>query len=141
MARIIAIDYGTKKTGLAVTDPLQITANGLDTVPTHEVLDYLQKYISHEVVEKFVLGLPKQADGSESESMQYIRSFAIGLQRKFPEIELVYEDERFTSVLAHQAILSAGLKKSDRRNKALVDKISATIILQSYLERTNNKLL
>ena len=134
MGRILAIDYGQKRVGLAVTDPLQISANGLDTVLSHEVLDYLAKYIAREPVEKFVIGLPKQMDGQESESMQYIRPFVVGLQRRFPEIELIYVDERFTSVLAHKTMLEAGLKKKDRQNKELVDKISATIILQSYIE-------
>ena len=134
MGRILAIDYGQKRVGLAVTDPLQIAANGLDTVAVHELLDYLQKYIAREPVEKFVIGLPKQMNGQESGSMQYIRPFVINLQRKFPDIELVYVDERFTSVLAHKTMLDAGLKRKDRQNKELVDKISATIILQSYLE-------
>lgn len=134
MARILAIDYGQKRVGLAVTDPLQITANGLDTVLVHEVFDYLVKYTAREPVEKFVIGLPKQMNGQDSDSMQYIRPFVTGLQKKFPDIELVYVDERFTSVLAHKAMFDAGLKKKDRQNKELVDKISATIILQSYME-------
>lgn len=134
MGRILAIDYGQKRVGLAVTDPMQITANGLDTVLSHEIFDYLQRYIAREPVEKFVVGLPKQMNGQDSESMQYIKPFVTGLQRKFPDIELVYVDERFTSVLAHKTMLDAGLKKKDRQNKELVDKISATIILQSYLE-------
>lgn len=134
MGRILAIDYGQKRVGLAVTDPMQITANGLDTVLSHEIFDYLQNYIAREPVEKFVVGLPKQMNGEDSESMQYIKPFVTGLQRKFPDIELVYVDERFTSVLAHKTMLDAGLKKKDRQNKELVDKISATIILQSYLE-------
>ena len=134
MGRILAIDYGQKRVGLAVTDPMQITANGLDTVLSHEIFDYLQNYIAREPVEKFVVGLPKQMNGMDSESMQYIKPFVTGLQRKFPDIELVYVDERFTSVLAHKTMLDAGLKKKDRQNKELVDKISATIILQSYLE-------
>lgn len=134
MGRILAIDYGQKRVGLAVTDPMQITANGLDTVLSHEIFDYLQNYIAREPVEKFVVGLPKQMNGQDSESMQYIKPFVTGLQRKFPDIELVYVDERFTSVLAHKTMLDAGLKKKDRQNKELVDKISATIILQSYLE-------
>ncbi len=137
MGRILAIDYGQKRAGLAVTDLLHISANGLDTVLVHELLDYLEKYIAKEPVEKFVLGLPKQMDGKDSESMQYIRPFVVGLQRKFPNIELVYVDERFTSVLAHRAMLEGGLKKKDRQNKALVDKTAATIILQSYLESLN----
>jgi putative Holliday junction resolvase len=134
MGRILAIDYGQKRVGLAVTDALQISANGLDTVLVHEVLDYLERYTKQEEVEKFVIGLPKQMNGQDSDSMQYIRPFVTGLQRKFPHIELVYVDERFTSVLAHKTMLEAGLKKKDRQNKELVDKISATIILQSYLE-------
>ncbi len=134
MGRILAIDIGRKRTGVAVTDPLRIAANGLDTVPTHELILFLEKYISTEPVDTFVVGLPTQMDGSESESMEYIRPVARKIQQKFPHIELVYVDERFTSVLAHQAMLDGGLKKKDRRNKALVDKISATIILQSYLE-------
>ncbi len=138
MGRILAIDYGQKRVGLAVTDTLQITANGLDTVLVNEVLNYLEKYVSKEPVEKFVIGLPKQMNGTESDSMQYIRPFVVGLQRKFPQIELVYVDERFTSVLAHKVMLDAGLKKKDRQNKELVDKISATIILQTYLESIHN---
>ena len=134
MGRILAIDYGQKRVGLAVTDPMQITANGLDTVLSHEIFDYLQHYIAREPVEKFVVGLPKQMNGIDSASMQYIKPFVTGLLRKFPDIELVYVDERFTSVLAHKTMLDAGLKKKDRQNKELVDKISATIILQSYLE-------
>jgi len=137
MGRILAIDYGQKRVGLAVTDMLHISANGLDTVLSHEVLDYLEKYIAKEPVEKFVIGLPKQMNGQESDSMQYIRPFVVGLQRRFPNIELVYVDERFTSVLAHKAMLEGGLKKKDRQNKELVDKISATIILQTYLESTS----
>jgi putative holliday junction resolvase len=140
MARVLAIDYGQKRVGLAVTDMLQISANGLDTVPVHEVLNYLAKYIAKEPVEKFVIGLPTQMNGQESESMKYIRPFVVGLQRKFPDIELIYVDERFTSVLAHKTMLEAGLKKKDRQNKELVDKISATIILQTYLEGKNFQL-
>lgn len=140
MGRILAIDYGQKRVGLAVTDPLQISANGLDTVLSHEVLDFLATYIAKESVEKFVIGLPKQMNGKDSDSMQYIRPFVVGLQRRFPDIELIYVDERFTSVLAHKTMLEAGLKKKDRQNKELVDKISATIILQSYLESKNFQL-
>jgi len=140
MGRVMAIDYGTKRTGLAVTDPLRIIANGLDTVPTNEVLDYLEKYVAREPVDIFVLGLPTQMNGEESDSMKQIKPFSLKLQKKFPNIELVYIDERFTSALAHQAMLAGGLKKKDRQNKALVDKISATIILQSYMENNYNLL-
>lgn len=134
MGRILAIDYGKKRVGLAVTDPLKLIANGLDTVNTTETIDYLEKYLSREDVDKIVIGLPKQMSGEESESMKYIRPFVKKLEQKFPGMEIVFIDERFTSVLAHRAMIDGGLKKKDRQNKALVDKISATIILQTYLE-------
>ena len=137
MGRILAIDYGLKRTGLAVTDPLRIMANGLETVPTHEVITFLEKYMAGEQVDILVLGLPTQMSGAESQPMPQIRTFAANLKKKFPDIELVYVDERFTSVLAHRAMLEGGLKKKARQDKALVDKISATIILQSYLESLN----
>lgn len=135
MSRILAIDYGKKRVGIAVTDPMQITANGLDTVSSADVLDYLQKYFEKEAVEKVIIGLPRQMNGKESESMQYIRPFVLDLEKRFPAMKIEFVDERFTSVLAHKAMLEGGLKKKDRQNKALVDKISATIILQSYLEQ------
>lgn len=134
MGRILAIDYGLKRVGLAVTDPLQIMANALDTVLVHEVFDYLTKYFAKEDVERIVVGLPKQMSGQDSETMPYIEAFVTGLKRKFPDKEIVYMDERFTSSLAQKTILEAGLKKKDRQNKALVDKVAATIILQTYLE-------
>lgn len=134
MGRILAIDYGNKRVGLAVTDPLKIVANALDTVPAHDVLNYLAAYTAREQVEKFVVGLPKQMNGLNSESMQYIEPFVKKLKEKFPNIEVQFVDERFTSVLAHRTMLEGGLKKKDRQDKALVDRISATIILQSYLE-------
>ncbi len=138
MGRILAIDYGQKRVGIAVSDPMQIIATGLDTILVHEVMAYLDKYIAENEVEKILVGLPKQMSGEESESMQYIRPFVIGLGRKFPNIPIEFVDERFTSVLAHRAMLDGGLKKKDRQNKALVDKISATIILQTYLESKSN---
>jgi len=136
MGRILAIDYGQKRVGLAVTDPLQMIANSLDTIAAHEVLAYIAAYVTREQVDKFVVGLPKQMSGADSESMQYIRPFVKKLEEKFPAIPVVYVDERFTSVLAHKTMLDGGLKKKDRQNKALVDRISATIILQTYLEST-----
>lgn len=136
MGRILAIDYGQKRVGLAVTDPLKITANGLDTVPVHEIFEYLKKYIAKEDVEKIVVGLPRQMSGEFSASMQYIEPFVKGLQRAFPDKEIIYVDERFTSAIAQKTILEAGLKKKDRQNKALVDKVAATIILQTYLAST-----
>lgn len=138
MGRILAIDYGQKRVGLAVTDPLQITANALDTVAVHELMNFLVNYLGKEKVDKILIGKPMQMNGTESASMQLIKPFAAALQKKFPEIELVYVDERFTSVLAHKTMLEAGLKKKDRQNKATVDKISATIILQSYMESIRN---
>lgn len=134
MGRILAIDYGRKRTGLAVTDLLHITANGLDTVATNELMSYIEKYVEKEKVDVFVVGKPTQMNGEDSENMHRIELFAAQLRKNFPSIELVYVDERFTSVLAHRAMLEGGLKKMERRDKALVDKISATIILQSYLD-------
>jgi putative holliday junction resolvase len=134
MARVLAIDYGRKRTGLAVTDPLGMIATGLDTLPTHEVLVFLKKYIQREKVGKFVVGYPLQMNGQESEAMTYIDPFLTSLKREFPEIDVVMVDERFSSKLAMHAMIEGGMKKSDRRNKAMVDKISAVIILQSYLE-------
>ncbi|MEG1563626.1 MAG: Holliday junction resolvase RuvX [Bacteroides sp.] len=134
MSRIIAIDYGRKRTGIAVSDRMQIIANGLTTVPTHELLDFIAHYVTVEPVERIVVGLPKQMNNEASESMKYIEPFVRLLKKRLPEIPVEFVDERFTSVLAHRTMLEAGLKKKDRQNKALVDEISATIILQTYLE-------
>ena len=134
MARILAIDYGQKRVGIAVTDTLQIIANGLTTVPVSEIMPFLEEYTKKEAVELFVVGLPRQMNNAPSEAMKYIAPFVGRLKKRFPDIEVKYVDERFTSVLAHRTMIDGGLKKKDRQNKALVDKISATIILQSYLE-------
>lgn len=134
MGRLLAIDYGKKRTGIAVTDTLQLIANGLTTVPTHELLAFILDYVSKEPVERILVGLPKQMNNEASENMKRIETFVRSLQKKLPDIPVEYVDERFTSVLAHRAMLDAGLKKKDRQNKALVDEISATIILQSYME-------
>lgn len=134
MSRILAIDYGRKRTGIAVTDPMQIIANGLTTVPTHELMDFLLKYVAQEKVERIVVGHPKQMNNEDSENMKYIKPFVEQLKKKLPDMLVELVDERFTSVLAHQAMLDGGLKKKARQDKALVDEISATIILQSYLE-------
>jgi putative holliday junction resolvase len=134
VGRIISIDYGSKRTGLAVTDKLKLIAGGLTTIPTNELLSFLEDYTKKEVVERIIIGLPKQMSNQPSESMKYIKPFVRLLQKKFPNIPMEYVDERFTSVLAHQAMLEGGLKKKSRQNKALVDEISAVIILQSYLE-------
>lgn len=133
MGRILAFDYGQKRVGLAVSDPLKITANALDTVPVHELFNYLKNYLSHEQVEAFVVGLPRQMNGADSDSMQYILPFVERLKKQFPDQKVIYVDERFTSKLAHHAILEAGLRKKQRQDKALVDRVAATIILQTYL--------
>ena len=133
MGRILAIDYGTKRTGLAVTDVLQIIPGGLTTVATHELLDYLSSYFSKESVETIVVGYPTNMDGTESENMKHIRPFVQKLKKLYPDKQVVMQDERFTSVMAQRVILEAGIHKMARLNKALVDEISATIILESYL--------
>jgi len=138
MGRIIAIDYGRKRVGLAVTDELQMIANPLATVHSKDILSYLKEYCAKEIVECFVVGEPKQMDNTPSESMRFITPFVNKLKKEIPAIPIEMADERFTSKIASQAIISAGLKKKDRQNKALVDKVSAVLILQSYLEMKNN---
>ncbi len=134
MGRILAIDYGRKRTGIAVSDTLQIIANGLTTVPTAQLMTFLKDYMQREAVERIVIGLPKQMNNEQSESMKYIEPFVRLFRKTYPDVPMEYFDERFTSVLAHKAILSSGLKKKARQDKALVDEVSATIILQSYME-------
>jgi len=134
MSRILAIDYGKKRTGIAVTDTMQIIASGLTTVPTHELLAFLLNYIKEESVERIIVGMPKQMNNEESENAKRIKPFVHVLKKQLPDIPVEFVDERFTSVLAHRTMLEAGLKKKDRQNKALVDEVSATIILQSYME-------
>ena len=138
MGRILSIDYGRKRVGLAVTDPLKIIATALDTVHANEVLDYIEKYVEREPVELFVVGLPKNLDNTDAESMRDVKPFVKRLQTKFPNIPIVWADERFTSKLAMRAMIDAGFKKSDRRKKENTDKISAVIILQSYMDTINN---
>ena len=133
MARILSIDYGKKRTGIAVTDPLQIIANGLATVSTSELFDYLKDYLSHEQVERIIIGRPLQTNGQPSENLQRVEQFVNRWKKEMPDVPVEYVDERFTSVLAHQAMIDGGLRKKARQNKALVDKISATIILEDYL--------
>lgn len=133
MGRILAIDYGRKRVGIAVTDPLKIIANGLTTVKSCDVLKFLSDYLSKEIVELIVVGLPKTMNNEESDSMQYIKPFVEKLKKQHPNVPVEMYDERFTSVLAHKAMLEGGLKKKERQNKALVDEISATIILQSFM--------
>jgi len=133
VARILSIDYGKKRTGIAVTDPLQIIANGLATVSTSELFDYLKNYISQEEVERVIIGKPLQTNGLPSENMQRVEQFVNRWRKAMPAIPIEYVDERFTSVLAHLVMIDGGLRKKARQDKALVDRISATIILEDYL--------
>ncbi|MCA0153527.1 Holliday junction resolvase RuvX [Winogradskyella vincentii] len=133
MGRILAIDYGTKRTGIAITDELQIIASGLTTVDTKSLISFLVDYVNEEKVEKFVVGLPKQMNNTASESEIHIQSFLNKLNKAIPKIPVERIDERFTSKMAFQTMIDSGLKKKQRQNKALVDEISATLILQSYL--------
>ncbi len=133
MARILAIDYGLKRTGIAVTDELQIIASGLTTVVTTELIPFLKDYVAEETVELFLVGLPKQMNNEPSQSEELITPFLNKLKVIFPKIPIVRVDERFTSKIAFQTMIDGGLNKKQRKNKALVDQISATLILQSYL--------
>ncbi len=133
MGKILAFDFGKKRTGIAVTDDLQIIASGLDTIETKALFPFLKKYVSQEEVTLFVVGKPKQMNNTDSESEVLIRGFLAKLSKHFPNIPIHREDERFTSKMAFQTMIDGGLNKKQRQNKALVDKISATIILQSYL--------
>lgn len=133
MARVLSIDYGRKRTGLAVTDPLQIIAGGLATVSTSELFDWLKAYIAREQVERIVIGEPRQPNGQPSENLARVQQFVNRWRKAVPEIPIDYYDERYTSVLAHQAMLDGGLRKKARQDKALVDEISATIILEDYM--------
>ena len=136
MGRVLAIDYGVRRTGLAVTDPLQIIPGGLTTVETPRLLAYLVDYVKREQVERFVVGLPRQTNGRDSENLSHVRGFVAALQKALPDIPVEMWDERYTSVMAHRTILESGIGKMARRNKALVDEISATIILQGWMERS-----
>ncbi len=140
MGRIIAIDYGRKRSGIAVTDTLQIVANGLTSVPTHTLLNFIKDYVSTESVDRIVVGLPKQMNNQPSENMKRIQPFVNRMRKEIPEIPIEMYDERFTSVLAHRAMIDGGMKKMARRDKAIVDEISATIILNDYLESLQAKL-
>ena len=135
MGRILAIDYGQKRVGLAVTDPLKIIATRLETVPTHEIWIYLKNYFAKEKVEKVIIGYPVQMNNQPSQSVEYINPFIRKFLKEYPDIPLEQVDERFTSKMAFQAMIDAGLKKKDRQNKETIDAVSATIILQSYLEQ------
>ena len=134
MGRILAIDYGRKRTGIAVTDALRITANPLLTIETKELLNWLTDYFAHEHVDEVVIGHPTQMNGEDSENMNYIRPFMGVFKKTFPDKPITMYDERFTSVLAHRAMIDGGMKKKDRQDKAVVDKIAACIILEGYLD-------
>ena len=140
MARLLSIDYGKKRTGLAVTDPLQIIAGGLATVFTSELFAFLQDYVRREAVERIVIGEPRQTDGSPSENLERVKQFVNRWKRAVPDIPIEFYDERFTSVLAHRAMLDGGLRKKARQNKALVDEISATILLQDYMRARHSSV-
>ena len=138
MGRILSVDYGVRRTGLAVTDPLKIIAGGLTTVGTPQLMKYLQDYASREDVERFVVGLPKQTNGKDSDNLPRVQAFVAQLRKAFPDTPSDMWDERYTSVLAHQTMLQSGIGKKARQNKALVDEISATIILQGWMEGRGN---
>ncbi|SEL39698.1 Holliday junction resolvase RuvX [Parapedobacter koreensis] len=133
--RIMAFDYGTKRIGIAVTDPLQLIATALTTVHAKDVMAYVKNYLGNEAVAIFVVGMPKQMDGTDSESAQHIKGFIRSLRRTFPAVAIETIDERFTSKIASAAIAQSGLGKEKRRNKALIDSVAAVLILQSYLEK------
>ena len=139
MGRIMGIDYGRKRTGVAVTDPLKIVAGNLATVPTHTLMQFIKDYIAREAVERIVVGQPTQLNGEPSESMRYIIPFVKRLRAELPDVPVVMYDERFTSTIAHQAMIDGGMKKSDRRDKSRVDAIAATIILNDYLQSKYNQ--
>ena len=140
MGRILAIDFGRKRSGIAVTDTLQIVANGLTTVPTHTLIDFLQGYVQREPVELIVVGQPKQLNRQPSESTKWLEPFLNRLRKVMPDMPLVMWDERFTSVIAHRAMIDGGMKKMDRRNKEIVDTIAAAVILNDYLQSRRSTL-
>ena len=140
MERLIGIDYGRKRTGLAASDPLGIFASALDTVPSAKIIDYLQKYSQKETITRFVVGYPMNLDGRPAEAAADVDAFLPVLKKAFPGVPVELEDERFTSVLAHRAMIDGGMKYKDRRNKSSVDKISAAIILQGYMDRKTKGL-
>lgn len=134
MPRVLAIDYGKKRTGIAVTDPLQIISNGLTTVDSKDLISFLKQYFQKEEVEKVIIGMPQSLKNKDTDATELVRKFIILFQKEFPEIPIIQVDERFTSKMAFQTMIDSGLKKKARQNKALVDEISATIILQSFME-------
>jgi putative Holliday junction resolvase len=139
MARLLALDYGTKRVGIAVTDELQLIASGLCTVRAHDCMDFLKDYIAKEKVDAIIMGMPKDLKDQKTDATPYVKGFAKQLRKQFPDMEIHLIDERFTSKMAFQSMIDSGLKKKARQNKALVDEVSATIILQSFMEQQNFK--
>ena len=137
MDRIVGIDYGRKRVGVAVSDPLRIFASALETVPSAKIIEYLQNYAAAQPIERFVVGYPVNLDGRPSEAAKDVDAFLNLLRKKFPTVPVSLEDERFTSVLAHRAMIDGGVRKMDRRDKSAVDKVSAALILQTYMDRTS----
>lgn len=138
MGRLLALDYGLKRTGIAVTDPLKIIATALETIPTSTLFNFLKKYIRQEQVEAFIIGMPRSMDNTDSPLTTYVRNLKEELEKQFPDIPVFEEDERLTSIMAQQAMLQGGMKKKQRQQKGEADKISAVLILQSFMERTRN---
>ena len=141
MNRIIGIDYGLKRTGIAVTDPLGIFASPVETVPSAKIIEYLKNYTAKEQIGLFVVGYPMNMNNTPSEAARYVDTFLKQLKKNFPQIPVELEDERFTSVLAHRSMIDGGMRKMARRDKSVVDKISAGIILQSYLDRKSGNII
>ena len=139
MARLLAIDYGTKRVGIAITDEFQMIASGLCTVRAHDCMDFLKDYLSKESVSDIVIGLPKDLNNKKTDATPYVKGFAKQIRKEFPDLDVHFIDERFTSKIAFQSMIDGGLKKKDRQNKALVDEVSATLILQSFMEQKNFK--
>lgn len=139
MGRLLSIDFGRKRCGIAATDPLRIVANGLTTVATPDLITYIKEYVSREAVDTIIVGLPTTLRGEPSDSMRYLTPVINRLKKEIAPLPIVFYDERFTSVLAHRAMIDGGMKKSDRRDKAIVDEISATILLNDYLQSHLNK--
>ncbi|MBP6385689.1 MAG: Holliday junction resolvase RuvX [Pseudarcicella sp.] len=137
MGRIVAIDYGSKRVGIAVTDPLQIIATALDTIHSKDIIDYLKKYCSTENVELFVVGMPVNLDSTDTNNTQLVKTFIKHLSTNIPEIPIQLHDERLTSVMAHHAMIAGGSTKKERKQKGNIDKVAATIILQSFMESSN----
>ncbi len=141
MDRIIGIDYGKKRVGVAVSDPLRIFASPLDTIPSAKIIEYLKKYSQNEHIERFVVGYPMNLDNTPSEAARFVNAFLNLLKKQFADTPVTLEDERFTSVLAQRSLIDSGVKKMDRREKGAVDKVSAALILQTYLDRSNSKMV